>query len=174
MKYCYLFLLLLACNIVFTQVYFCDQAGGVGIIDIEDCSYDYFRLNATYPPFDFGGTYTDIALHPDGRLFGTTSTFGGEQRLLVELSVQEGSVIDTLGVIPEEHCSSLVCSPSGVLYMGYSKLHSFDLATGNFTTHGYFPSNRRLLGDLLFLDGKLLGALGDIIVKWLMIYFKEE
>lgn len=157
--------MLLLSQVLFSQVYFCDDAGRMGALDVEACTTNYFSIEPTHAPIDFGGTYTDIALHPDGRLFGVTPAFigvDGEQRILVELSLQKGMVIDTLGIIPEGNSSSLVCSRDGIFYMGYRRLHSFDLATGEFKTHGSFPSNRRLLGDLIFHNGALLGSLGDI------------
>lgn len=158
---------MLSFSTLLSQIYFCDTRAQVGILDLEDCSVNYVRFNHLEPPIEFGGTLNDIALHPDGRLFGILG--GQEGDLLVELNLSTGGV-DTLGLIPESDCSSLVCSAEGVLYMGYYRLHSFDLATREFTTYGAFPNFYRLIGDLILIDNALYGSLGGLPLSNGFIY----
>lgn len=153
---------------VFAQTYFCDNRGRIGVLSIEDCSAEYVRPSSIQPPIDFGPTLNDIALHPDGRLFGVIGS--AQEGLLIEISLIEGTIIDTLASIPFDGGSSLVCSREGVLYTGIRRLHSFDMATSTFTTYGAFPNLRRLLGDLIFIDNVLYGSLGDIVFDKGYIY----
>lgn len=167
MRYSLFFLLVFSGNLLLSQIYFCDTRAQVGILDLEDCSVNYVRFNHLEPPIEFGGTLNDIALHPDGRLFGILGSQEGD--LLVELNLSTGGV-DTLGLIPESDCSSLVCSAEGVLYMGYYRLHSFDLATREFITYGAFPNFYRLIGDLILIDNALYGSLGGLPLSNGFIY----
>jgi|GEM_PF-1010023 len=157
-----------ACFHAFAQIYFCDDKGRIGTLLIEECNAEYIRPGLIGPPIDFGSGFLDIALHPDGRLFGVLGTT--QSAVLVEIDLHNGEVIDTLGLVPFDGATSLVCNREGVLYLGFRRLHSFDLATQEFTTYGAFPSLRRLLGDLIFIDGVLYGALGDIVFDKGYIY----
>lgn len=153
---------------VFTQIYFCDDKGRIGTLTTEDCNAEYVRPSFRDPPFSFTRVFGDIALHPDGRLFGVT---GSEQTpILVEISLLEGQIIDTLGIIPDDNASSLVCNREGILYTGFDRLHAFDLITQEFTTYGRFPNLRHLLGDLIIIDNKLYGSLGDPLPDRSYIY----
>ncbi len=167
-KYTLSLLFTVTCISVFAQIYFSDNKGRIGTLSIEDCHAEYIRKSMAGPPIDFGSDFLDLALHPDGRLFGVSGTT--QNTFLVEVDLHRGQVKDTLGIVPFDGATSLVCSRNGVLYFGFRRLHSFDLTTREFTTYGAFPSLRRLLGDLIFIDDVLYGSLGDIVFDKGYIY----
>ncbi|MEZ5041573.1 MAG: gliding motility-associated C-terminal domain-containing protein [Saprospiraceae bacterium] len=160
MKYVYVFLALMVNSQLFGQLYFCGSGGEMGVLDLEDCSYELRsdRFGNTLRL----GSFLDIALHPDGRLFAIDAIDEGS--ILVEIDWSNFETSDTLAFISEKDCNALVCSEDGILYMGFRQLHSYNLMTGTFTTHGSFPGGRRLLGDLLFMNGDLIGASGNGLV----------
>lgn len=154
MKYFCLFFALIICNHITGQLYFCGSGGEIGTLYPEDCT-SVLRSD------EFGmikrlGSFLDIALHPDGRLFGIDVVEEGS--VVVEIDWVNLEVSDTLVFIPEKNCNSLVCSEGGILYMGLRNLYSYDLLTEALTVHGSFPPNRSLSGDLLFVNNDLIGA----------------
>lgn len=154
MRYLALFIAFMISNYLTGQLYFCGSGGEIGVFYPEDCSYvlrsDDFGITYRY------NSFLDIALHPDGRLFGIDNAEEGS--VLVEIDWISLEVSDTLAFIPEKNCNSLVCNESGVFYMGLRNLYSYNLLTEALVIHGSLPPNRSLIGDLLFVNNDLIGS----------------
>ncbi len=149
----------------FSQTYFCSTGGynnRIGRLDIDNCTFEYYK--------DYGAlfTYNDIALHPDGRMFGVRGNFEGTGGgplgcWLVEIDMISLEEKDTLALIPES-CSSLVCGKDGIFFFGGGfdgGLFSFNPKNGEMTEHGMIGNGLIFAGDLLIYEGNLIGGVVD-------------
>ncbi|MCB0633233.1 MAG: hypothetical protein R2824_32520 [Saprospiraceae bacterium] len=145
---------------IFCQIYFSDSDKHIGWLDLQSCEDEYFRNgDEFFPPRFESSTYKDIALAPDGRMFGITGFQSTQPCVLVEIDLLDKLNIDTLVAITgTDFCSSLVCDSSGVFYIGGTFIHSFNPKTGQLINYGRLPESYTLQGDLIFYEGQLLGS----------------
>jgi len=143
------------------QLYFCDENDGIGALDLETCTYNYFEgqggsLSA------FPSTLSDIALHPNGNLYGIDgipqNSDINANKALIQIDLLTREFVDTLALI-KDAVTSLVCSSEGIFYFGADNLYSFNPHTNNLIHLGPFPQETdALVGDLAFFWGKLYGT----------------
>ncbi|UJR86297.1 hypothetical protein [Sandaracinus amylolyticus] len=108
-------------------------------------------------------TLTDLALHPDGTLYGAVAG------TLVRVDPEAGTVdrlVDVMGAFV-----GLDISPDGTLYGSVDdRVVRFDLARGTATRVATFPGGLRASGDLAFVEGRLYATVtggrgGDWLVE---------
>lgn len=108
-------------------------------------------------------TLTDIALHPDGTLYG--SVWGS----LVRVDYEAGTV-DTVIAVPGSFVG-LDISPDGTLYgASDDRVDRLDPVRGTATTIARFPGGLVASGDLAFVEGRLYATVrggrgGDWLVE---------
>ncbi|PHN02362.1 hypothetical protein [Flavilitoribacter nigricans] len=160
MKNAMLLLALLCPFLIRSQIIFNETGFRLGTLNpYDDCSVSYFLDPAAPTPLPIrfpGNIYTDLALHPNGKLYGLTGQPGAVY--LVEIDVKKGTNRDSLVRIETLDCTSLVCDPNGVFYLGYEQLISYDPRTAQLKTIGNLPFGETLLGDLLFHESHLYGS----------------
>ena len=148
------------------QVFFSGRSRTLGQINLSECSVSYlplFKRRATQPE-RYPALYTDIAIHPDGRLFGFVIPNISDNprfRYIVELDLFNNRHIDTLlRIDPVGHASSpsLVIDSAGVFYFGKRQINIFNETTGELRQTGFLPGTSSLLGDLIFFKKKLYGS----------------
>jgi len=142
--------LLLFARFTYAQLYFCNTEDQVGILNPQTCEYDILAT--------FDDLFTDIALTPNGKLYGTTGS--RNDLILVEIDLQNAT-LDTIYNIPGVDVTSLVCSADNVLYFGYRRIGRYflDGATA-YITPGVLP--QYLAGDLVFYGDELYGSLYNL------------
>jgi hypothetical protein len=109
------------------------------------------------------GTLTDVALHPDGTLYGVR--FDG--LCIVDLTTGGCGSVTRLAGEPV----GLDAAPDGRLYGAAGpNVYLIDRVTGATTNVARFPGTTQASGDLAFLEGRLLGtATGtpdDVLVEF--------
>jgi hypothetical protein len=103
----------------------------------------------TQPIGPSGGGLTDIALAPDGRLFGVD--FGAAS----EIDATTGRAT-TLSTFTPTNINAMDAAPDGTIYVaGGQDLYTLDLASGALVLVMSF-SQGRSSGDLAFVNGRLL------------------
>ncbi len=155
------FLLLFFCLLIFNlsaQIIFNDNSSPslLGVYYLDNCSFS--DINGRINRRNWSdGHFSDIALHPDGRLFATTGAT--PTYYLVEIDVISKNILDTLAEVPGPAATSLLCGPSGIFYTGYGNMYSYKIGNEEMTFLGGVPGGI-LFGDLVFLNGALYGATG--------------
>jgi hypothetical protein len=106
---------------------------------------------------------TDVALHPDGTLYGAVAG------TLVRVDYEAGS-LETLVEVPGAFVG-LDVSPDGVLYGSVDdRVVRFDLARGTAQAFAFFPGGLVASGDIAFVEGRLYATVrggrgGDWLVE---------
>ena len=145
------------------QVFFSGRSRTLGQIDLAECSVSYLPLMKRRPnqPENYPDTYTDIAIHPNGKLFGISVTGNLNGSFLVEIDLFDDVNKDTLISFGSEDSpliSSLVIDSSGLFYFGYSSIRVYDPKLNTLRNIGSLPGLDRLQGDLAFFNDKLYGS----------------
>lgn len=153
---------LLSIDSLNAQVFFSNSQRSVGQIDPNVCRESYLPLFNELSSIErrYFRDFNDLAIHPDGRLFGFAVSNELRESYLVEIDVLNVGVKDTLltlGSGESYGVSALVIDSSGVFYFGGSHLQSYDPATGNRRIHGIMPWHGSIR-DLVFIQNDLYGS----------------
>lgn len=109
-------------------------------------------------------TLTDLALHPDGTLYGAISS------ALVRVDYEAGTAT-TVVAVPGSSFVGLDVSPDGTLYGAVDdRVDRLDPVRGTATPVARFPGGLLASGDLAFLEGRLYATVrggrgGDWLVE---------
>ncbi|MCP3933395.1 MAG: hypothetical protein GY705_30365, partial [Bacteroidetes bacterium] len=138
----------------YSQIYFSINGNDLGILYPKTCQYDYF-----YNVIPLERSIHDIALHPDGKLFGIRNVDDQDKSYLLEINLQKKEIADTVIIFPDR-CSALAIDKNGIFYTGGAKkrIISYDPNTSGPIIHGELPSLDYLTGDLYFNGDDLIGA----------------
>ncbi|MEL7123540.1 MAG: hypothetical protein AAFO07_29125, partial [Bacteroidota bacterium] len=139
------------------QIYFCTDESVVstGTLNLEECT---FQFNQCGPIVDQKGDrvrFGDIALHPDGRLFGTIGS--NNVYYIVEIDYKNCRLLDTLIRVPHIGATSLVINKDGAFYTGFLRIYKYELEENTIVLLGSAPTGG-LTGDLIFYDNQLYGS----------------
>lgn len=148
------------------QVFFSGNLRSFGQINLAECSVSYLPLMKRRPgqPERYPAHYTDIAIHPDGRLFGfviPNISANPRYRYIVEIDLFNALHKDTLlriDPIGNASSPSLVIDSVGLFYFGSRQINTFNEATGELRQLGFLPGTSELQGDLIFFKNKLYGS----------------
>ena len=142
------------------------------MIDLEQCSYEYFTETKQFPPIPFNNTrlnggLNDIAVNPDGRLFGvnTQQTQVNEAAivLIYELDIKGKIVVDTLlNELNFPISTSLGTKGYDTLFFGYTQLFQYSIKNRQYQflqlTGGGIDYARYIIGDIVSFKGKLFAS----------------
>ncbi|NJL75044.1 MAG: hypothetical protein HC892_08410 [Saprospiraceae bacterium] len=141
------------------QIYFNDSHKGsrLSILDLT-CDFNYLTNKPQYIADGFDRiTFGDIALHPNGKMYGSESVRNPAFHIIHEFNMKDKTIKDTLEVNGELLPSTSLCiSEEGIFYMGYTSIQSYNPTTKILTNHGQLPNGATLQGDLFFGRGNCL------------------
>ncbi|MEM6376928.1 MAG: hypothetical protein AAF705_01870 [Bacteroidota bacterium] len=154
------FLLFTFCRL-YSQIYFISDRAQIGYLNTTDCSITNFTTPGSIAIPTFPDRYTDIAIHPDGRLFGFTVENEPQISYLVDihsLSRIKKYTLLTLGETDDNEDTALTISPDGEFFFGRTLFRSFDPVTGRIRERGGIGATGIFQGDLAFWNQKLYGG----------------
>ncbi len=161
----YLTILLIFGLAVFAQqgkaqlIYFSDAFGSLYTVDIANGGCDVTSLGV----MQYNGSAfvaTDIAFHPNGKLYATN----GSGLFEVNVNSQLAIFIGDHNTPNIDFINSLVCDSDGVMYAADTRLFTIDINTGLATNLGSLPCESA--GDLAFNNDELyLACVGNDLLK---------
>jgi gliding motility-associated-like protein len=138
--------------------YYVTDNNTIGIIDPATCT-DKVVVKAKL----LGYTFSDIAFHPSGTLYGIENS---GRIYTINLTNGNTTFIKALPNIGSTYnYTSLTADKDGIIYAAASNLVLFNPATGIVTSKGSFPAGMEAAGDLTFRKGNLymMNTLNEVV-----------
>ena len=139
----------------------------IGEFNLLTCEAVPYYIDTTIYSVSAGGgigyyEWVDIALCPDGRLFGLG------QDGVYEIDIQNQSEIKLIE--PQSPpfrfwSKGLYCSKDSVLYFGERDIGSYDLNSGLTAYYGRLPTATALFSNLFWYDNRLMGGGNTRIIE---------
>lgn len=135
----------------------------IGEFDLLNCVSTDLYKDTTYNNINNGyGEWGDIALCPDGNLYG----MGHDGLYLIDLLNQSHSKIaDGPGPPNQRWFKGMTCTKDSVLIFGERDLFTYDLKTQNLVHHGRLPGSMNIWSNIFWYNGQLMGSANWKIVK---------
>ncbi len=143
------------------QIYYNDTGNFIGKVDMVPC--EVTQLGEALLTIKFPAQYSDIAISPDGRLYGFTGSSQLKESYLIEIDIVNRMHVDTILTLTKDNTldvnvTSLVVDNKGIFYFGSATIQSYDPQANILTGRGDLYSNDNLDGDLVFFNDKLYGG----------------